>query len=72
MLLHLSSIHGKRYYRKKKYKTNPEAHVNRFRDAYDNLLYNVLIQAARDNDVEYLKHGDGLAIWNYLRGVKRI
>lgn len=72
MKLHLTAHHGKHYHRKMKYKTNPEAHVYRFRDAYDNLLYNILIQAARDNDVEYLRHGDGLAIWHYLRGVKHV
>ena len=44
--------------------------VTRFKNPYDNLLYNVLLQAVRDNDIDYLKHGDGVVIWQYLKGVK--
>lgn len=44
--------------------------VCRYKSPWDNLLYNILIQAVRDNDIDYLKHGDGLYIWEYLKGVK--
>lgn len=44
--------------------------VTRFKNPYDNLLYNVLLQAVRDNDIDYLKHGDGVVIWEYLKGVQ--
>lgn len=43
--------------------------VTRYKNPYDNLLYNVLLQAVRDNDIDYLKHGDGVVIWEYLKGV---
>ena len=46
--------------------------VTRFRNPYDNLLYNILLQAVRDNDIDYLKHGDGAVIWEYLKGVKSV
>lgn len=44
--------------------------VTRFKNPYDNLLYNVLLQAVRDNDIDYLKHGDGVVIWEYLKTVR--
>lgn len=44
--------------------------VYRYKNPYANLLYNVLLQAMRDNDIDYLKHGDGLTIWEYLRTEK--
>lgn len=39
----------------------------RFKRPVDNLLYCILLQAVADNDIEYLKHGDGRAIWEYLK-----
>lgn len=51
-----------------KYETPPS--VTRFKNPYDNLLYNVLLQAVRDNDIDYLKHGDGVVIWEYLKTAK--
>ena len=39
---------------------------SRFRDPYDNLLYGILLQAVSDNDINFLKHGDGAIIWAYL------
>lgn len=47
------------------YETPPS--VTRFKNPYDNLLYNVLLQAVKDNDIDYLKHGDGVVIWEYLK-----
>lgn len=44
--------------------------VFRFKSPVDNLLYNILLQALRDNDIEYLKRGDGCEIWHYLKNQK--
>lgn len=46
-------------------KTDLAAH-SRFKNPYDNLLYGILLQAVSDNDIDYLKHGDGALIWAYL------
>lgn len=40
---------------------------SRYRDPYDNLLYGILLQALSDNDIDYLKYGDGAIIWAYLK-----
>lgn len=53
----------------RKHKGN-QHYIMRYRSPLDNLLYNILLQALRDNDIEYLRHGDGLIIWKYLKGVK--
>lgn len=50
-------------------KTNSKIDIaahSRFRNPYDNLLYGILLQAVSDNDIDYLKHGDGAIIWAYL------
>lgn len=39
----------------------------RFKSPYDNLLYAVLLRAAMDGDVKYLRDGDGAIIWRYLK-----
>lgn len=39
----------------------------KFENPYDNLLYAILIQAVKDNDIDWLKHGDGVKIWTYLK-----
>lgn len=54
----------------RKYKGN-QHYIMRYHSPIDNLLYNILLQALRDNDIEYLKHGDGLLIWKHLKGVKQ-
>ena len=58
----------KRYYNPH---TNESTHQTdaamRFKCPYDNLLYAVLIRAARDGDTEYLRNGDGREIWEYLK-----
>ena len=54
----------------RKYKGN-QHNIMRYQSPINNLLYNILLQALRDNDIEYLKHGDGRLIWKYLKGVKR-
>lgn len=56
-------------YMGRKHKGN-QHYIMRYRSPLENLLYNILLQALRDNDIEYLRHGDGLIIWNYLKGVK--
>lgn len=43
---------------------------SRYREPYNNLLYGILLQALSDNDIEYLKHGDGAIIWAYLTTCK--
>lgn len=55
-----------RYGGRKKARRDPRALIERYYDPVANLLYNVLIQAVKDNDTEYLRHGDGLAIWQWL------
>lgn len=42
----------------------------RYKSPVDNLLYGILLQALADNDIEYLRHGDGQDIWDYLRKQK--
>lgn len=44
-----------------------ENSYTRFVEPYDNLLYGILLQAVKDRAVFYLKHGDGVTIWQYLR-----
>lgn len=43
----------------------------KFAKPYDNLLYAILIQAVKDNDIDWLKHGDGVKIWEYLKQQQR-
>lgn len=43
----------------------------KFANPYDNLLYAILIQAVKDNDIDWLKHGDGVKIWAYLKRQQR-
>ena len=50
--------------------TNPAPTVFRYKNPYDNLLYNILLQAIRDNDIDYIKHGAGRLIWCYLQTAK--
>ena len=45
---------------------------SRYKNPYDNLLYGILLQAISDNDIDYLKHGDGVIIWEYLKGAETI
>ena len=65
-MLHLAKIKAKRFY-----KTNPVSRVFRYRDPWDNLLYNVILQAIRDNDLDFVKHGDGRVIYDYLKECKQ-
>lgn len=39
----------------------------RYKKPVNNLLYCILLQAVIDNDIDYLKHGDGRIIWEYLK-----
>lgn len=32
-----------------------------------NLIYAILLQAARDNDVDFLRHGDGREMYEWLK-----
>lgn len=50
----------------KELRGNKEATI-RFANPYDNLLYAIVIQAVKDNDREWLKHGNGAKIWAYLK-----
>lgn len=50
----------------KELRGNKEATI-KFANPYDNLLYAILIQAVKDNDIDWLKHGDGAIIWAYLK-----
>lgn len=43
----------------------------KFANPCDNLLYAILIQAVKDNDIDWLKHGDGVKIWEYLKRQQR-
>ena len=45
--------------------------LTRFKNPYDNLLYAILLQAVADNDIDYLKHGDGRIIWEHLKKAER-
>lgn len=38
-----------------------------FKWPVDNLLYAILLQAVRENDIDFLRHGGGREIWEYLR-----
>lgn len=50
----------------KELRGNQEATI-KFADPYENLLYAILIQAVKDNDIDWLKYGDGAIIWAYLK-----
>lgn len=54
----------------RKARRDPRSMIERYNDPVANLLYNVLIQAVRDHDTDYLIHGDGLIIWHWLKSQK--
>lgn len=54
----------------KELRGNKQATI-KFEDPYDNLLYAILVQAVKDNDIDWLKNGDGVKIWEYLKRQQR-
>ena len=50
----------------KELRGNKEATI-KFADPYNNLLYAILLQAVKDNDIDWIKHDDGAIIWSYLK-----
>ena len=49
-----------------KRKYNKRTSIMRYANPFDNLLYNVLLQALRDNDIDFIKSETGVKIWEYL------
>ena len=48
-------------------KTRSKDETQRYVRPADNLIYAILLQAAIDNDIDFLKHGDGRTFWEYLK-----